>query len=58
VHYERGGRGHSFHILVAAMKNGEARAVWRAIGDRFENYSDFLDAVRTARLDDDVKYPY
>jgi hypothetical protein len=40
------------------MKNGEARAVWRAIGDRFENYSDFLDAVRTARLDDDVKYPY
>jgi hypothetical protein len=58
VHYERGGHGHSFHILVAAMKNGEARAVWRAIGDRFENYSDFLDAVRTERLDDDGKYPY
>lgn len=35
VHYERGGRGHSSHILVATHKRGDGKAkvVWRGIGD-------------------------
>lgn len=58
VHYERGGRSHSFHILVATMENGEAKAVWRAVGNPFQNYAEFVEGLHTGALDDDVRYAY
>jgi hypothetical protein len=58
VHYERGGRGHSFHILFATFENGEATAVWRAVGGPFQNYADFLHGLRTDRVNDDPRYAY
>jgi hypothetical protein len=58
VHYERGGRGHNFHILFATLKNGEATTVWRAVGGPFQNYVDFLQGMRTDRVDDDLRYAY
>jgi hypothetical protein len=58
VHYERGGRCHSFHILVATMENGEASAVWRAVGHSFQNYAEFVEGLHTGALNDDVRYAY
>jgi len=60
VHYERGGIGHSFHILVATVAKGDARAkvVWRAVGHQLKDYTAFLDALRTGKLDDRANYPH
>ena len=49
---------HSFHILLATMKNGGATVAWRAVGHRLENYAAFLQALRAGHLDDELKYAY
>ena len=58
VHYERGGRGHSFHVLVATFTKGDAnpKVVWHGVGDRLKNYAAFLDALRNGKLDDRLEY--
>ena len=60
VHYERGGRGHSFHFLVATLTKGEqkAKVVWRGVGDRLKDYAAFLDALRSGKLDDKLDYAH
>ena len=60
VHYERGGRGHSYHVLVAAQKAGDTkpRVVWRAVGTRLEDYPSFVAAVAKNELDDDPVYAH
>ena len=60
VHYERGGRGHSFHVLVATLTKGEQkpRVIWRGVGDRLKGYSAFLDALRSRKLDDELDYAH
>ena len=60
VHYERGGRGHSFHILVATLAKGDPKPkiVWRGVGGRLKNYSAFLEALRSGKLDDDLDYTH
>ena len=60
AHYERGGIGHSFHILVAKLANGDAKpkVAWRAVGRPLKDYRAFLDALRTGKLDDRANYPY
>jgi hypothetical protein len=59
VHYERGGIDHSFHILVAKLTNndGKPKVVWHAVGHQLKDYTAFLDALRTGKLDDRVDYP-
>lgn len=54
VHYERGGRAHSHHVLVATFTNGDTKSkvVWRGVGDQLNDYATFLDALRNGRLDD------
>jgi hypothetical protein len=54
VHYERGGIAHTFHILVARLTKGDAKPIlfWRAVGHQFKNYTAFLDALRSGKLDD------
>lgn len=55
VHYERGGRAHSFHVLVAILAKGEPKpkVVLRSIADeRLKDYSAFLDALRSGKLYD------
>jgi hypothetical protein len=54
VHYERGGIAHTFHVLVAKLAKGEAKpiVVWSAVGGPFKDYTAFLDALRTGKLDD------
>jgi len=60
VHYERGGRAHSFHVLVASFKKGDTKPkqTWRGIGDRLKDYSAFLDALRSGKLDDRLDYAH
>jgi len=59
VHYERGGRGHSFHILLAQAEGGEkADALWRAVGDRYSDILAFTKALRNNQMDDDPKFAY
>jgi|SRR6516165_9142173 len=54
VHFERGGIAHTFHILVARLRNDESqpRVVWRAVGGPFKNYAAFAAALRGGKLDD------
>jgi len=60
VHYERGGRAHSFHVLVVSFKKGDTKPkqTWRGIGDRLKDYSAFLDALRSGKLDDRLDYAH
>ncbi len=60
VHYERGGRGHSYHVLVATFTAGHEKstAVWRAVGGPLKDYAEFLDALQRGELDDNLKYGY
>lgn len=52
VHYERGGRGHSFHVLVAKLKTGDSKPsfVWRGVGAQLKDFRAFLDAVASNKL--------
>jgi hypothetical protein len=58
VRYESGGVGHSFHILVARLKEGESMPsfIWRGDGRRIQgplkDYSAFLGVMRSGKLDD------
>ena len=54
VHYERGGIAHTYHVLVAKLAKDETKPkiIWQAVGGPFKDYSAFLDALRTGKLDD------
>ena len=61
VHYERGGRGHSFHILVAKLKMEEAKPelVWRGASFQLKDFKAFLDALKSKdTLDDRLDYAH
>lgn len=59
VHYERGGVGHSFHILLATLEGGnKARVLWHAVGDQLKDFPAFLDALRSNTLDDTLEYAH
>ena len=56
VHYERGGRGHTYHVVVAEIVSNMATVSWRAVGGPLASYIDFLDALPGSRLDDDPQF--
>jgi hypothetical protein len=60
VHYERGGRGHSFHVLVVRLQVGESKPsfVWRGVGGQLKDFKAFLDAVANKKLDDTLDYAH
>jgi len=60
VHYERGGYAHSFHFLVARLKAGETKPsfVWRGVGGHLKDYSAFLEALRSGKIDDRLDYAH
>jgi len=58
VHYERGGIDHSFHILVAKLTKNDTKVVWRAVGHQLKDYTAFLDALRSGKLDDRLDYAH
>jgi hypothetical protein len=54
VHYERGRMAHTFHVLGAKLTQNDAKpkVVLRAVGGPVRDYAGFLDALRSAKLDD------
>ena len=60
IHYERGGRGHSFHVLVATLAKGETKpkVVWRGVGRQLKDYDAFVKALRSENLDDSLDYAH
>jgi len=58
VHYESGGRGHAYHVLVVQIKNGQEKPsfLWHAVGEKLKDYKGFLDAVRQDKLHDELDY--
>jgi hypothetical protein len=58
VHYESGGIGHSFHVVVATCKEGDPKAtlLWHGMGEPFKNYAEFLRALKLNKLDDTLPY--
>jgi len=60
VHYERGGIAHTYHILVAELTKDDAKpkVAWRAVGGSLKNYAEFLDALRSGKLDDRLDYAH
>jgi len=59
VHYERGGRGHSFHVLLAQTRAGEkADLLWRAVGEKYSDLTAFRNALTNNQMDDDPKFAY
>jgi len=55
VHYERGGRAHSFHVLVTTFKKenyAKPKDRWRGVGDKLKDFPAFLDALLSGKLDD------
>jgi|SRR5437867_3718831 len=60
VHYERGGRGHSFHVLVTKLNVGKSKSnfVWRGVGGQLKDFRAFLDAVASNKLDDTLDYAH
>jgi hypothetical protein len=60
VHYERGGIGHSYHVMVIQVPQGDSKPsfVWRGVGERLKDFSAFLAAVQNNKLDDALEYAY
>jgi hypothetical protein len=60
IHYERGGVAHSYHVLIATLKEGEekAKVVWRGVGDRLKDFKAFLAALKSNKLDDTQDYAH
>jgi hypothetical protein len=62
VHYERGGRGWSAHVLAVALVNGGWKAVWHAVGfATFGDVTELRALVRNtgeSRYSDSVNWSY
>jgi hypothetical protein len=63
VHYEQGGRGHGYAVLVVQYQRGSpANVAWAAVGGSLKkplgDYRAFVNAVRSGRLDDTLPYGY
>ena len=58
VHYESGGIGHAYHVIVAELKAGEDKPslLWHAVGDKLKDYKAFLDALERNKLRDELDY--
>ena len=60
VHYESGGMGHGYHVLVARFKPDDKKAevVWHAVGNELKEYGALLDAIKGNTLRDELDYAY
>ena len=61
VHYEMGGRGHSYHVLLVEYDEIQksARVVWSAAGTPgipLKDYAQFVRALKSGKLDDQRDY--
>jgi hypothetical protein len=53
VHYERGGIGHSFHIVLFRLERSRARLVWRAaVNSKLKGMTEVSTAIQKGIIDD------
>jgi hypothetical protein len=56
VHYEAGGIGHSFHLLLVSSTAGGAKVLWHAAADGpIADYAAFRAALDRGTLDEDPR---
>jgi hypothetical protein len=63
IHYEQGGRGHGYSVLVVQYAHGSpANVAWAAAGgslkEPLRDYRAFVSAIRSGTLDDTMPYGY
>jgi hypothetical protein len=61
VHYECGGIGHSFRILVAILKRGDSKptVLWCGVGSgRLNSFQSFVSALEGDKLDGWFENPH
>ena len=63
IHYEQGGRGHGYSVLVVQYTRGSrANVAWAAAGGSLKkplrDYRAFVSAIRAGTLDDTLPYGY
>ena len=63
IHYEQGGRGHGYSVLVVQYTRGSpANVAWAAAGGSLKkplrDYRAFVSAIRLGTLDDTMPYEY
>jgi hypothetical protein len=48
------------HVLIATLAKGEQKpkVVWRGVGERLKDYSAFLSALRSGKLDNKLDYAH
>jgi hypothetical protein len=59
VHYEGGGIGHSYHVLVVTLPEGANKpaVIWHGTGSGpLKDYAEFLAALKSGKLDDTLDY--
>jgi hypothetical protein len=59
IHYEVGGRGHDYQIVLISTDGGqkEAKLVWAAVANGpLANFPDFILALKAGELDDTLDY--
>ena len=56
VHYEMGGRGHSYHVLLVECDENQkiAKVVWSAVGITLKDYAQFVRELKSGKLDDQL----
>ena len=59
LHYERGGRAHSFHVVIAYMRGeGTVELLWHASATQYQDVSAFMKALASDQLSDNPAYAY
>jgi hypothetical protein len=59
IHYEMGGRGHSYHVVLFKMSRREASVTWRATSTGpLSGVEALRDAIKGNRLDDFTGYSW
>lgn len=57
LHFERGGRGHSYHLALFRLTGESAQLVWSAaIGGPLRDIAKVPDALRSPGLQDDPRF--
>jgi hypothetical protein len=60
VHYEGGGFGHSYHVVVAKLPKGshQPTEVWHGAAYPLANYREFLNELDGTKIDDSLDYAH
>jgi len=59
VHYEKGGRGHSYHVVLFRLSGNEARLTWHGVAKRkMASLDQLRQSIAANDLSDELNYGY